>query len=322
MENNFCQLALAVIEIESEAVSALSQKIGPSFVDACHILLACKGRIIVMGMGKSGHIANKIAATMSSTGTPALFVHPADAAHGDFGMVTKEDVIIAISNSGNSAEIITLLPLIKQLEIPLLSLTGNMNSPLAQASTVSLDVGVKIEACPLGLAPTTSTTTSLVMGDALAIALLDAKGFSAKDFALSHPGGKLGRQLLLRVDTLCHSEEKMPSVNERATVSEALIEVTEKKLGMTCVINKAGKLAGVFTDGDVRRALNNDINIHTTLIKDLMSKQSHTIKMGTLAIDALTLMQQHKITSLVIKDSHDFPLGVLHIHDLINAGVL
>lgn len=322
MEKQFSKLALSVIEIEAQAVSQLSQRIDDSFVKACEILLDCKGRIIVMGMGKSGHIGNKIAATMASTGSPAFFVHPADAAHGDFGMIKEDDVIIAISNSGQSSEIITLLPLISHLNIPIISLVGDLSSPLARASTVSLNTGVDVEACPLGLAPTTSTTVTLVMGDALAIALLDAKGFTTQDFALSHPGGKLGRQLLLRIDPLCHTGSDIPIVNERATISEALIEVTAKKLGMTCVVDKQGVLSGVFTDGDVRRALNKDINLHTTLVKDVMSKQSRTAEFGMLAVDALKMMQQYKITSLVIKDNVQKPCGILHIHDLINAGVL
>lgn len=322
MENQFSKLALSVIEIEAQAVNQLAQRIDESFVKACQILLSCKGRIIVMGMGKSGHIGSKIAATMASTGTPAFFVHPADAAHGDFGMIMKDDVIIAISNSGQSSELITLLPLIKHLNLPLISLVGDLSSPLARASTVFLDIGVDVEACPLGLAPTTSTTVTLVMGDALAVALLDAKGFTTQDFALSHPGGKLGRQLLLRIDALCHSGDAVPIVNERATISEALIEVTEKKLGMTCIIDKNGLLSGVFTDGDVRRALNKNLNVHTTLVKDVMSKQTRTATLGMLAVDALKMMQKHKITSLVIKEDKGKPCGVLHIHDLINAGVL
>lgn len=322
MNNNFCKLALAVIETEAKAVAMLSERIGPSFSDACELLLNCQGRIIVMGMGKSGHIAKKIAATLASTGSPAFFVHPADAAHGDFGMIKPSDIILAISNSGNNDEILTLLPLIKRLDLTLISLLGDISSPLAEASNIYIDVSVEVEACPLGLAPTTSTTATLAMGDALAIALLDARGFSANDFALSHPGGQLGRKLLLRIDDLCHKGDNLPIVSESASLSDALIEVTQKKLGMTCVVNNKGELAGVFTDGDVRRALNQDVNIHTVLVKDVMSIQNYTAKMGILAAEALQMMEKHKITSLVIEDDKHTPLGVLHLHDLIHAGVV
>ncbi len=322
MNNNFCKLGQAVIETEALAVSALSKRIDESFANACDMLLNCEGRIIVMGMGKSGHIANKIAATMASTGSPAFFVHPGEACHGDFGMIKKEDVIVAISNSGKSEELLTLLPLIKRLGISLISLTGNPKSPLAVASDVTLDVSVEYEACPLGLAPTTSTTVSLVMGDALAISLLDARGFKSNDFALSHPGGNLGRKLLLRIDDLCQKGDALPLVSESATISEALIEVTQKKLGMTCVCNSKGLLVGVFTDGDVRRALNDNLDIQTTLVKDVMSSNSHTIQPGLLAAEALKLMEDHKITSLVVTDKDHFPQGVLHMHHLVHAGVV
>lgn len=322
MNNNYCKLGQAVVETEAAAISNLSKRIDDNFQKACQLMLDCQGRIIVMGMGKSGHIANKIAATMASTGSPAFFVHPGEACHGDFGMIKSEDVIIAISNSGKSQELLTLLPLIKRLGIVLISLTGNVKSPLALASEVCLDVSVEYEACPLGLAPTTSTTASLVMGDALAIALLDARGFSANDFALSHPGGSLGRKLLLRVDELCQHSEDLPLVSETSTISETLIEVTEKKLGMTCVCDNKGRLVGVFTDGDVRRALNESIDIQTTIVKDVMATHCHTIKPGLLAAEALKLMQEQKITSLVLIDDDDYPIGVLHMHHLVNAGVI
>lgn len=318
---NFCKLGLAVIETEAQAVFELAQRIDERFETACELLLACKGRVVVTGMGKSGHIANKIAATFSSTGTPAFFMHPGEASHGDLGMITSQDIVLAISNSGFTHELITLLPLIKRMNVPLISLTGNTDSTLAKAANVNLDISVHQEACPLGLAPTTSTTVSLVMGDALAIALLQARGFSAEDFALSHPGGTLGRKLLLRVDDLCHFGEQLPLVGEQATISEALIEVTTKKLGMTCVVDKQGRLSGIYTDGDIRRTLTQSFDIHTTPLVSVMSKSCKTIKMGILAAEALSVMQQYSITALVIIDDNDRPIAVVHLHDLLRAGV-
>ncbi|MDX1836706.1 KpsF/GutQ family sugar-phosphate isomerase [Legionella taurinensis] len=318
---NFCQLGLAVIETEARAVFDLTQRIDERFEKACEILLACKGRVVVTGMGKSGHIANKIAATLASTGTPAFFMHPGEACHGDLGMITRQDVVLAISNSGNTSEIVVLLPLLKRLEIPLIALTGNSQSTLAKTADVNLDISIEQEACPLGLAPTTSTTVSLVMGDALAIALLQAKGFSAEDFALSHPGGALGRRLLLKIDELCHRGEELPLVSERATISEALIEVTAKKLGMTCVVDSHGRLTGVYTDGDIRRTLTKHFDINTTPLAEVMSRQCKTIKAGTLAAEALAIMQKYTITSLVVIDEEQRPTAVIHLHDLLRAGV-
>ena len=318
---NFCTLGLAVIETEAQAVFELTQRIDHRFEKACELLLACKGRIVVTGMGKSGHIANKIAATFSSTGSPAFFMHPGEASHGDLGMITRQDTVVAISNSGNTAEIVTLLPILKRLEVPLITLTGNMESILAKTADVNLDVSIKQEACPLGLAPTTSTTVSLVMGDALAIALLQARGFSAEDFALSHPGGMLGKRLLLHIDDIYHKGDELPIVSERATVSEALIEVTDKKLGMTCVVDNHGYLTGVYTDGDVRRTLNRQCDINTTQIKEVMTANCRTIKQGMLAAEAVTIMQKHSITSLVVVDAENRPYAVLHLHDLLKAGV-
>ncbi|MGQ3889397.1 KpsF/GutQ family sugar-phosphate isomerase [Legionella sp. CNM-1927-20] len=318
---NFSKLALAVIETEAQAVLELTQRIDKCFEQACELLLNCSGRVVVTGMGKSGHIANKIASTLSSTGTPAFFLHPGEASHGDMGMITRDDTIIAISNSGNTNEIITLLPLLKRLEVPIIALTGNSESILAKAANVSLDISVKQEACPLGLAPTTSTTVTLVMGDALAIALLQAKGFSETDFALSHPGGTLGRRLLLRIDDLYHQGDALPLVEETATISEALIEVTAKKLGMTCVIDRQGYLLGVYTDGDIRRTLNQHIDINTTPITEVMSRNCKTITKGILAAEALALMQKFTITSLVVIDESNRPFAVLHLHDLLKAGV-
>ena len=318
---NFCTLGLAVIETEAQAVFELTQRIDARFEKACELLLACKGRIVVTGMGKSGHIANKLAATFSSTGSPAFFMHPGEASHGDLGMITRQDTVVAISHSGNTVEIVTILPLLKRLEVPLITLTGNVDSILAKSADVNLDVSIKHEACPLGLAPTTSTTVSLVMGDALAIALLQARGFSAEDFALSHPGGALGKKLLLRIDDLCHKEDQLPLTNEKATISEALIEVTDKKLGMTCVVDNQGYLVGVYTDGDVRRTLTRQYDINTTQLKEVMTRNCRTIQMGMLAAEALAIMQKYSITSLVVVDDDNRPQAVLHLHDLLRAGV-
>ncbi|KTD27819.1 MULTISPECIES: KpsF/GutQ family sugar-phosphate isomerase [Legionella] len=318
---NFCKLGLAVIETEAQAVFELTQRIDENFEKACKLLLDCKGRVVVTGMGKSGHIGHKIAATFSSTGTPAFFMHPGEASHGDLGMITRQDTVLAISNSGFTNEIVTLLPLLKRLEVPLITLTGNSESTLARAANVNLDISIRQEACPLGLAPTTSTTVSLVMGDALAIALLQARGFSAEDFALSHPGGALGRRLLLRIDELCHHGDELPLIKEDATIREALIEVTAKKLGMTCVIDAHGYLAGVYTDGDVRRTLNQNVDINITPISSVMSRNCKTIKKGLLAAEALAIMQKHSITSLVVIDEENRPAAVVHLHDLLRAGV-
>ncbi|MFA5960406.1 MAG: KpsF/GutQ family sugar-phosphate isomerase [Tatlockia sp.] len=319
---NFCKLGLDVIETEAQAVFDLTKRIDARFERACEILLACKGRVIVTGMGKSGHIGSKIAATLSSTGTPAFFMHPGEAGHGDLGMITRQDVVLAISYSGFTQEIVLFLPLLKRLAIPLVALTGNPESTLAKTADVNLDISIQQEACPLGLAPTTSTTVSLVMGDALAIALLQVKGFSAQDFALSHPSGLLGRRLLLRIDELCHEGDRLPVINEQATISEALIEVTAKKLGMTCITDAAGCLSGVYTDGDIRRTLTQQYDINTTPIHKVMSLQCKTIRKGLLAVEALALMQQHEITSLVVIDENNKPIAVVHLHDLLRAGVV
>ncbi|MFA6303491.1 MAG: KpsF/GutQ family sugar-phosphate isomerase, partial [Legionella sp.] len=288
----------------------------------CELLIACQGRIVVTGMGKSGHIAKKIAATLSSTGSPAFFMHPGEASHGDLGMITAQDVVLALSYSGNTHEIATLLPLLKRLNVPLIALTGNIESTLAKAADVHLDVSIKQEACPLGLAPTTSTTVALVMGDALAISLLQARGFSAEDFALSHPGGSLGKRLLLRIDSICHKDNQLPLINENDSISKALIEVTEKKLGMTCVINNQGHLQGVYTDGDIRRTLTNNFDINTTKIGEVMTRNCRTTTKDLLAAEALAVMQKYAITSLVVVDADNKPYGVLHLHDLLKAGII
>lgn len=318
---NFCKLGLAVIETEAQAVFELTRRVNEHFEAACELLLACKGRIVVTGMGKSGHIGKKIAATFSSTGSPSFFMHPGEASHGDMGMITRQDTVLAISNSGNTPEIITLLPLLKRLEVPVIALSGNPESTLAKIANINIDVSIRQEACPLGLAPTTSTTVSLVMGDALAIALLQARGFSAEDFALSHPGGTLGKRLLLRVDDICHRGNELPLVNEEVPVREALIEVSAKKLGMTCVIDSQGYLVGVYTDGDIRRTLTQQNDINTTPLKKVMSRNCRTIGQDMLAAEALAIMQKHSITSLVIIGDDSRPAAVVHLHDLLRAGV-
>lgn len=318
----FCELGLAVIETEAQAVSALKSRIDEKFVQACEILLACEGRIVVTGMGKSGHIGRKIAATLASTGSPAFFVHPGEANHGDLGMITSKDVVLTISNSGETSEILTLLPLIKRLKVPLISLSGNSNGTIARTASVNIDISVAKEACPLGLAPTASTTAALAMGDALAIALLEMRGFTAEDFARSHPGGALGRRLLLRIDDVMRTGDAIPKVSETAGLNEALVEMTQKRLGMTTIINEQGKLLGVFTDGDLRRILDQGIDVHKTKIADVMTKSCKTTMPGILAAEAMQLMETHKITSLLVTDDHQTPLGVVHLHDLLSAGVV
>lgn len=317
---NFCQAALDVIEIEAQAVLKLTQRINDAFATACELLLACTGRVVVTGMGKSGHIGKKIAATLSSTGTPSFFMHPGEASHGDFGMITQQDVVIVLSNSGNTPEIVSLLPLLKRMEIPLISLTGNKESILATIATINLDVSVEKEACPLGLAPTTSTTAALVMGDALAITLLQARGFSTDDFAWSHPGGNLGKRLLLRVNEIAHKDCAIPIVSEHASIHDALLEITNKRLGMTCVVNDNGQLVGIYTDGDVRRTLAQNNDITTTALTAVMTRNCHTILPTLLAAEALALMQKHSITALVIVEQDNL-LGVIHLHDLLKAGI-
>lgn len=321
MSINMIDSALRTISMEQEAISALKARINEDFSKACELLLNCQGRVIVTGMGKSGHIGNKLAATLASTGTPAFFVHPGEASHGDMGMITADDVVIALSNSGSTAEIITLLPLIKRLGISLISMTGAADSTLAQAADVNLDVGVETEACPLGLAPTSSTTVCLVMGDALAIALLEARGFSAEDFAFSHPGGALGRRLLLKVDSLMHTGEAIPKVKAKVSLKEALFVMTSKGLGLTTVIDDNNKLQGVFTDGDLRRALDKDIDLHSSCVRDYMSLTPQTIAAHLLAAEALKQMEDSQVSALIVVDASKQILGVIHLHDLLKAGV-
>lgn len=310
------------VDIETAAVAALHTRIDENFAQACQLILSCTGRIIVTGMGKSGHIGNKIAATLASTGTPAFFVHPGEASHGDLGMITREDVVIGISYSGSSAEVVTLLPLIKRMGIPLISMAGKSNSPLAEAAEVHLDISIETEACPLDLAPTSSTTATLVMGDALAIALLEARGFTAEDFAFSHPGGALGRKLLLKAETIMHKDHEVPQVSASTLVSQALVEMTEKGFGMTTVIDDQQQLIGVFTDGDLRRCVDQGINISSATIAQVMSSKPRTIHKDMLAAEALGIMEARKITALVVENDHHRPIGVLHMHDILRAGVV
>ncbi|MDE0746366.1 MAG: KpsF/GutQ family sugar-phosphate isomerase [Porticoccaceae bacterium] len=319
---DFITSGLRTVEMEAQAVSQLTPRINQNFVLACETILACQGRVVVTGMGKSGHIGNKIAATLASTGTPAFFVHPGEASHGDLGMITKADVVIAISNSGSTSEVTRLLPLIIRLGIPLISMTGDANSPLSQAACAHLDVSVTTEACPLNLAPTTSTTVTLVMGDALAIALLEARGFSAEDFAFSHPGGTLGRKLLLRVCDIMHKDDDVPKVMIDQPLQDALLEMTQKGFGMTTVISKEKKLLGIFTDGDLRRAIDQKVNIASTTMADVMSPNPKTINQDILAVEALTIMESTAITALVVEDEKGHPTGVLHLHDILRAGVV
>jgi arabinose-5-phosphate isomerase len=296
--------------------------INQNFQQACQLILDCTSRVVVMGMGKSGHIGNKIAATLASTGTPAFFVHPAEASHGDLGMITPQDVIIAISNSGEAHEILSILPVIKRLHIKLISITANGQSSMAQFADVSLEIGKSVEACPLGLAPTSSTTATLVLGDALAVALLAARGFTAEDFALSHPGGALGRKLLLRVSDLMHSGELLPVVQESTLIKDALLEISRKGLGMTAVVNAQGQLTGIYTDGDLRRTLDLELNIRTTPIVQVMTKNPKTILPQLLAAEAVALMEEKKINGVIVVDEHLHPVGALNMHDLLKAGVV
>jgi len=316
-------LALAVIDTEQQAILALKSSINDDFVQACRHMLECEGRIVVTGMGKSGHIGSKIAATLASTGSPAFFVHPGEASHGDLGMITAKDVVLALSNSGETDEILTIVPLIKRLNVPLIAMTGNPNSTLGKDSTVHLDISVEKEACPLGLAPTSSTTATLVMGDALAVALLETRGFTADDFALSHPGGRLGKRLLLHVKDIMHSGDECPQVAETASLSEALAEMTRINLGMTSIVDSRGKILGVFTDGDLRRVLSHgEVNIKTLGIKECMTANCKTITADKLAAEALHIMDNKSINALPVVDENNQLIGALNMQDLLSAGVV
>ena len=314
--------AIRTIEIEKNAVAELLQRIDADFDVACELILACKGRVVVTGMGKSGHIARKIAATLASTGTPAMYVHPAEASHGDIGMITEVDVVLAISNSGATQEITSLLPVLKRKNIPLISLTGDPDSELATVANANLNASVAEEACPLGLAPTASTTAALVFGDALAMALLEARGFTRDDFAISHPGGKLGRRLLVRVKDVMHAGVDIPSVSIGTPLSEALLEMSSKGFGLTTVVDDKQNLVGVFTDGDLRRTLDSGSNIQNTPIEDVMSTSYKSISSGALAAEAARLMQESNVYVLIVKDDSDKSAGIIKMHDLRQADVV
>ena len=316
------ELARAVIETERRALGDLIERIDDAFVDACRHMLQCRGRIVVIGMGKSGHIGSKIAATLASTGSPSFFVHPGEASHGDLGMIKPDDVVLALSNSGETDELLMIVPVIKRLGVPMIALTGRADSTLAQNATVHIDVRVREEACPLGLAPTASTTAALVMGDALAISLLQARGFTAEDFARSHPAGQLGRRLLIHIADIMHAGDAVPRVVEDAMVGAALVEMSRKGLGMTAVVSQDGGLQGVFTDGDVRRALDANVDLNTTAVQMVMTRQPKTIAADRLAVEAAEMMESHKIQALVVVDEQNRAVGALNIHDLLRARVV
>ena len=312
-----------VLATEAAAVAGLESRLDAAFARACALLLACEGRIVVTGMGKSGHVAGKIAATLASTGTPAFFVHPGEAIHGDLGMITTRDVVLALSNSGETAELLTILPVIKRLDVPLVALTGNGGSTLARYATVTLDVSVPAEACPLNLAPTASTTAALAMGDALAVAVLEARGFTEEDFARSHPGGSLGRRLLLHVEDVMRKGAELPRVGPDTPLSAGLLEMSRKGLGMTAIVDDDDHVLGVFTDGDLRRALDREVDVHRTRMRDVMTAGGRVAEPRMLAAEAVHLMETHRITSLpvVAGDADRRLVGALNVHDLLRAGV-
>ena len=320
--HDFAASGRRVFEIERQGLAAVAARIDGDFSRACALLLACRGRVVCTGMGKSGHVARKIAATLASTGTPAFYVHPGEAGHGDLGMVTDADVVLALSYSGESDEVLQLLPVLKRQGNALISMTGRPASTLARAAAVHLDVSVPQEACPLHLAPTASTTASLAMGDALAVALLEARGFTADDFARSHPAGALGRRLLLHIADVMHTGEAVPTVPARATVSEALVEISRKLLGMTAVIDDDDRLLGLYTDGDLRRSLDAGIDVRTTAIAEVMTRSPRTIGADALAAEAAQLMEAHKIGGLIVVDADSRVVGALNIHDLLRARVV
>ena len=313
-----------VLAIEAEAVAALEHRLDESFARACALLIGCEGRIVVSGMGKSGHVASKIAATLASTGSPAFFVHPAEAIHGDLGMITPKDVVLALSNSGETTELLTILPVIKRLGVPLIALTGNGGSTLSRYATVTLDVSVPAEACPLNLAPTASTTAALAMGDALAIAVLEARGFTEQDFALSHPGGSLGRRLLLHVEDVMRKGDELPRVGPETLLSEGLLEMSRKGLGMTTIVDADDHVLGIFTDGDLRRALDRQLDVHRTTMREVMTAGGKVAEPRMLAAEAVHLMETFRITSLpvVSADAERRLVGALNVHDLLRAGVM
>jgi arabinose-5-phosphate isomerase len=311
-----------VLQIEADAVAALSDRLAEDFAGACRSILECTGRVVVVGMGKSGHIGSKIAATLASTGTPSFFVHPGEASHGDLGMITPEDLVIAISNSGNTPEILAILPMIRRLSVPLISMTGSKDNPLCKQADYCLDVGVEKEACPLNLAPTASTTAALAMGDALAVALLKARNFTANDFARSHPGGALGRRLLLYVKDIMQSGSHIPLVNINDSLQAALLEMSSKGLGMTGIIDEDGKLVGIFTDGDLRRTLNKGVDLYSAKVAEVMTSGPTVTSEDRLAADVVNMMQDLSINSMLAVDQEHRPVGALNMHDLLRAGLL
>jgi arabinose-5-phosphate isomerase len=315
-------LAANVLDIEARAVDALKARLNDEFVAACELCMATPGRVVVTGMGKSGHVSNKIAATLASTGTPAFFMHPAEASHGDLGMITSQDLLLAISYSGETAEVVTILPVVKRMGAKLLSMTGNPNSTMAQAADVHLDISVEEEACPLKLAPTASTTATLAMGDALAVALLEKRGFTAEDFARSHPSGSLGKRLLLRVSDVMRTGDRVPAVDAGVTLRDALLEMTDKGLGMTAIVDDQNSILGVYTDGDLRRTLDAGSDILTTTIRDVMHANCKTTSADVLAAEALHLLEEYKITSLLVADDDGKLVGALNIHDLFREGLM
>jgi arabinose-5-phosphate isomerase len=322
-KHSYIELGIAVLKTEAEAISALVQRLDQAFYRACDMILACEGRVVVTGMGKSGHISNKIAATLASTGTPAFFMHPGEASHGDLGMITSDDLVIALSNSGETSEITLLLPMLKRLGIPLISLTGNSQSTIAHTADINLDVSVSKEACPLGLAPTSSTTASLAMGDALAVAVLEARGFTEEDFALSHPGGNLGRRLLLRVSDIMHTGDDIPIVPTDSSLEQTLLEMTKKGLGMAGVIDPlSNKLVGIYTDGDLRRTFEKMPDIKSAQVKEYMTANCVTIEANRIASEALKIMHDRKINALMVVDQTGRIEGALNMHDLLRAGIV
>jgi arabinose-5-phosphate isomerase len=319
-DEGLIELGRQALTVEIDGLRAQLPRLGTDFARACRICLNCRGRVVVTGMGKSGHIGGKIAATLASTGTPSFFVHPGEASHGDVGMITRDDAVLALSNSGETAEILTILPVIKRLGVPLIALTGNSDSALARIATVHLDIRVPAEACPLNLAPTASTTAALAVGDALAVALLKARGFTEEDFARSHPAGALGRRLLFVKDVM-RTGKQIPTVRVDTTLAQGLLEVTSKGLGMTAIVDEAMRVLGVFTDGDLRRALDRAADLHATRMDQVMTEGAKSVLPSTLAAEAVHLMETHRITSLIVLDDGGKLVGVLHVHDLLRAGV-
>ncbi|MDK2597522.1 KpsF/GutQ family sugar-phosphate isomerase [Pseudoalteromonas obscura] len=319
---SFIESAKRVLEIEQQAISELNKFIDTSFANACELMLNCKGRVIVIGMGKSGHIGNKVAATLASTGTPSFFVHPGEASHGDLGMITSDDVVLLISNSGETGEVIGIIPVIKRIGAHVISMTGNEQSTMAQQADVHLCIKVSKEACPLGLAPTASTTATLVMGDALAVALLESRGFTADDFALSHPGGSLGKRLLLTLEEIMHKGDGVPKTLAGSSIKDALFEMSAKGLGMTAIVNQQGQLCGLFTDGDLRRVIEQKIDLHNDTIDSVMTICCTTASPDMLAAEALNIMEKKRINGLIVIDENQHPIGALNTQDLLRAGVL